>query len=137
MPAYFGTSILGAILEFALSFFVNPLMKIFTPIVTGTVITLMGMSMMPVAFDWIGGGVGNPNYGDPKFILIALIVFVVILLLNRYAKGMLSTASVMVGIIVGYIISIPLELVDFSQVTSASWIQLPRIAHFSNVHLDL
>lgn len=130
LPGYFGASILGAVLEFILSFFVKPLMKIFTPVVTGTVITLMGMSMMPVAFDWVGGGVGNPNYGNPKFVAVALIVFIVILLLNRYAKGMLNTAAVMIGIVVGYLISIPMGLVDFSQVTNASWVQLPQIARF-------
>ena len=130
MAGYFGASILGAIFEFVLSFFVKPLMKIFTPVVTGTVIALMGMSMMPVAFDWIGGGVGNPNYGDPMYILVAAIVFLVILLLNRYAKGMLNTAAVMIGIVVGYIISIPLGLIDFSQIASADWIQLPEIARF-------
>lgn len=130
MPGYFGASILGAIFEFVLSFFVKPLMKVFTPVVTGTVIALMGMSMMPVAFDWVGGGVGNPNYGDPKYIAVAGIVFLVILLLNRYAKGMLNTAAVMIGIVVGYIISIPLGLVDFSKVASANWVQLPEIAHF-------
>lgn len=130
MPGYFGASILGAIFEFILSFFVKPLMKVFTPVVTGTVIALMGMSMMPVAFDWVGGGVGNPNYGDPMYIAVAGIVFLVILLLNRYAKGMLNTAAVMIGIVVGYIISIPLGLVDFSKVASASWVQLPEIAHF-------
>jgi NCS2 family nucleobase:cation symporter-2 len=130
LPGYFGASILGAVFEFILSFFVKPLMKVFTPVVTGTVITLMGMSMMPVAFDWIGGGVGNPNYGDPKFLVVALIVFLVILLLNRYATGMTNTAAVMIGIVVGYIICIPMGYVDFSQVTSANWIQLPEIAHF-------
>lgn len=130
LAGYFGASILGAVFEFILSFFVKPLMKIFTPVVTGTVITLMGMSMMPVAFDWVGGGVGNPNYGDPKLIAVAVIVFVVILLLNRYAKGMLSTAAVMIGIVVGYLISIPMGLVDFSQVANASWVQIPEIARF-------
>lgn len=130
LPGYFGASILGAIFEFILSFFVKPLMKVFTPVVTGTVIALMGMSMMPVAFDWIGGGSGNENYGNPVFILVAAIVFLVILLLNRYAKGMINTAAVMIGIIVGYIICIPLGYVDFSQVASAGWIQLPEIAHF-------
>jgi xanthine permease len=130
LPGYFGASILGAIFEFILSFFVKPLMKVFTPVVTGTVIALMGMSMMPVAFDWIGGGVGNENYGNPVFIIVAAIVFLVILLLNRYAKGMINTAAVMLGILVGYVICIPLGYVDFSQVTSAGWIQLPEIAHF-------
>ncbi len=130
LAGYFGASILGAIFEFILSFFVKPLMKIFTPVVTGTVVTLIGMSMMPVAFDWVGGGVGNPDYGNPKFIAVALIVFIVILLLNRYAKGMLNTAAVMIGIVVGYLVSIPMGLVDFSQVAGASWVQLPQIARF-------
>lgn len=130
MAGYFGASILGAVFEFILSFFVKPLMKIFTPVVTGTVITLMGMSMMPIAFDWIGGGVGNPDYGNPTYIGVAAIVFLVILLLNRYAKGMFNTAAVMIGIIVGYIICIPLGLIDFSQITSAKWVQLPEIARF-------
>ncbi len=130
LAGYYGASILGAIFEFILSFFVKPLMKIFTPVVTGTVISLIGMSMIPVAFDWVGGGVGNENYGNPMFVGIAAIVFIVILLLNRYTKGMVNTASVMIGIVVGYIISIPLGLVDFSQVSSANWIQLPQIARF-------
>lgn len=130
LAGYFGASILGAIFEFILSFFVKPLMKIFTPVVTGTVVTLIGMSMMPVAFDWVGGGFGNPDYGNPKFIAVALIVFLVILLLNRYAKGMLNTAAVMIGIVVGYLVSIPMGLVDFSQVAGASWVQLPQIARF-------
>ena len=130
LPGYFGASILGAVFEFVLSFFVKPLMKIFTPVVTGTVIALMGMSMMPVAFDWIGGGVGNAEYGNPKFLFVALVVFMVILLLNRYAKGMVNTAAVMIGIVVGYVICIPLGYVDFSQVTNAGWIQLPEIARF-------
>lgn len=130
MAGYFGASILGAILEFILSFFVKPLMKIFTPVVTGTVITLMGMSMMPIAFDWIGGGSDNPNYGDARYILIAVIVFVVILLLNRYAKGIWNSAAVMIGIVVGYIISIPFGFVDFSQIGNAEWFQMPEIARF-------
>lgn len=130
MAGYFGASILGAVLEFIFSFFVKPLMKVFTPVVTGTVIALMGMSMMPVAFDWVGGGVGNPNYGDPKYIMIAAIVFLTILLLNRYTKGLVNSAAVMIGIVVGYFICIPFGLINFGEIASAKWLQLPEIAHF-------
>ncbi|NLX62084.1 MAG: purine permease [Tissierellia bacterium] len=130
MPAYFGATVLGAIFEFILSFFVKPLMKVFTPVVTGTVIALMGMSMMPVAFDWVAGGVGNPNYGDIKYLAVAIFVFVLVLLLNLYGKGMLSTAAVLIGIVVGYIVCIPMGLVDFSQVAEADWIQIPKLLPF-------
>ncbi|HPP31111.1 MAG TPA: nucleobase:cation symporter-2 family protein [Soehngenia sp.] len=130
LPAYFGGAILGGILEFILSHFVEPLMKIFTPIITGTVITLMGLSMMPVAFDWIGGGFGNPNYGDPIYLIIAVTVLLVVLFLNRYGKGMASSAAVLIGMVVGYIISIPFGLVDFSKVAEAYWFKLPEIGRF-------
>lgn len=90
----------------------------------------MGMSMMPVAFDWVAGGVGNPNYGDIKYLAVAIFVFVLVLLLNLYGKGMLSTAAVLIGIVVGYIVCIPMGLVDFSQVAEADWIQIPKLLPF-------
>ncbi len=130
LAGYYGASILGAILEFILSFFVRPLMKFFPQVVTGTVITLIGMTLMPVAFDWVAGGFGSPTYGAPINIAVATLVFVIVVLLNHYGKGMLSTASVLIGIVVGYIVCIPLNMVDFSQVAAAKWIELPQIFRF-------
>lgn len=130
LAGYFGATILGAILEFVLSFFIKPLMKFFPVVVTGTVITLIGITMMPVAFDWAGGGFGVPDYGDPTYVALAVFTFVLILLINHYGKGFMTTASVFIGMITSYIISIPMGLVDFSKVSDAAWFQAPQILKF-------
>ncbi|MDR1378799.1 MAG: purine permease [Synergistaceae bacterium] len=130
MAGYFGASMLGALLEIFLSYFVKPLMKFFPQVVTGTVITLIGVTIMPVAFDWVGGGVGSPNYGAPINIMLATFVFLVAILLNRYGKGIISNASILIGIVVGYLISIPLDLVDFSQVAAAEWFAMPQVFRY-------
>lgn len=131
MAGYYGASMLGAILEIILSYFVKPLMKFFPPVVTGTVITLIGATLVPVAADWVGGGqVGDPGYGSALNIGIAITVFLIILVINRYGKGVISNAAVLIGIVIGYLICIPFGMVDFSQVAEASWIELPHIFRY-------
>lgn len=130
LPAYFGASMLGAVLEMFLSYFVKPLLRFFPQVVTGTVITLIGATLMPVAFDWVGGGAGAANYGAPVNIMIALIVFLIALILNHYGKGILSSASILIAIVVGYLISIPFGLVDFKEVAAAKWFALPQVFKF-------
>ncbi|MEM1485646.1 nucleobase:cation symporter-2 family protein [Oscillospiraceae bacterium PP1C4] len=127
MAGYYGASMLGAVIELFLSYFIKPLMKFFPQVVTGTVISLIGMTLMPVALDWAAGGFGSPTYGSPLNIAIATIVFLIVVLLNRYGKGLVSNAAVLIGIVVGYLICIPLNMVDFSQVATAPWIEFPRI----------
>ncbi len=102
-------------------------MKLFPPIVTGTVVSLIGLTLLPVSIDWAAGGVGSANYGSLKNISIALFIMIVTLLLNHYGKGLVSSASILIGMVVGYIICIPLGMVDFSSVSQASWVSLPKI----------
>ena len=116
LPGIIGATILGAFFEIILSYFINPLMKLFPPIVTGTVVCLIGLTLLPVAIDWAAGGSGAVNYGDLKNISIAGIVLIITLILNIYGKGMISSASILIGMIIGYIICIPLGMVDFNAV---------------------
>ncbi|KOR25684.1 nucleobase:cation symporter-2 family protein [Clostridium sp. L74] len=127
LSGIFGATILGAGIVIILSFFVKPLMKLFPPIVTGTVVSLIGLTLLPVSIDWAAGGVGSSNYGSLKNISIALFIMIVTLLLNHYGKGLVSSASILIGMVVGYIICIPLEMVDFSSVSQATWVSLPKI----------
>ncbi|KRU30155.1 xanthine permease [Clostridium sporogenes] len=127
LSGIFGATILGAGIVIILSFFVKPLMKLFPPIVTGTVVSLIGLTLLPVSIDWAAGGVGSANYGSLKNISIALFIMIVTLLLNHYGKGLVSSASILIGMVVGYIICIPLGMVDFSSVSQASWVSLPKI----------
>lgn len=122
-----GATILGAVIEIILSFFVKPLMKLFPPIVTGTVVSLIGLTLLPVSIDWAAGGVGASNYGTLRNIAVALSVMTITLMLNHYGKGLLSSASILIGMTVGYIICIPLNMVDFTIARQASWISLPKI----------
>lgn len=136
LPGIIGATILGAIFEMVLSFFIKPLMKLFPPLVTGTVVCLIGLTLLPVSIDWAAGGAGSADYGSIKNISIAMLVLIGTLLLNRYGKGMLSSASILIGMVVGYIVCIPLGLVDFSSVREASWISFPKIFEYG-VTFDL
>ena len=130
LPGIIGATILGSFVEIISSFFIKPLMKLFPPLVTGTVICLIGLTLLPVSIDWAAGGAGSSNYGSLQNILIALLVMTITLLLNHYGKGMISTASILIGMVVGYIICIPLEMVDFSSISEASWLSLPKIFEY-------
>ncbi|MGL5352897.1 MAG: uracil-xanthine permease family protein, partial [Clostridium sp.] len=136
LPGIIGATILGSIFQIFVSFFIKPLMKLFPPIVTGTVVCLIGLTLLPVSIDWAAGGVGSPTYGSLTNITISMCVLIGTLLLNNYGKGMLSSAAILVGMVVGYIVCIPLGLVDFTAVKEASWISMPKIFEYG-VTFDL
>lgn len=136
LPGIIGATILGAFFEIILSYFIKPLMKLFPPIVTGTVVCLIGLTLLPVSMDWAAGGAGASDYGSLTNVSISMFVLMLTLLLNRYGKGILSSASILIGMAVGYIICIPLGKVDFSPVAQASFISIPKIFEYG-VTFDL
>ena len=136
LPGIIGATILGALFEIILSYFIKPLMKLFPPIVTGTVVCLIGLTLLPVSMDWAAGGFGAADYGSLTNVSIAMFVMIITLLLNRYGKGMLSSASILIGMVVGYLICIPLGKVDFSPVAQASFMSIPQILQYG-VTFDL
>jgi xanthine permease len=136
LPGIIGATILGSIFEVVLSYFIKPLIKLFPPIVTGTVVCLIGLTLIPTSIDWAAGGSGAADYGSLKNISISMLVLIGTLLLNRYGKGIFSSAAVLIGMVVGYIACIPLGLVDFTTVKEASWFSIPKILEYG-VTFDL
>lgn len=124
--AILGASIIGSLLEIVLGFFIKPLKKLFPPIVTSLVIISIGLSLLPVGIRYFGGGSGAADFGDPKHLLVGLIVIIVIVVLKQFQGSFLSVSSILIGIIVGYIAAVCLGMVDFTQVKEAAWIALPR-----------
>lgn len=124
--AIMGASLIGAIFEIILGFFIKPLRKLFPPIVTSLVIISIGLSLLPVGISYFGGGSSSPDFGSPKNLLVATIVVIVIIILKQFTEGFLSVSSVLIGIVVGYIVSICLGMVDFTEVKNAAWISLPK-----------
>ncbi|CDM67581.1 putative permease [Clostridium bornimense] len=133
MAGIVGATILGSFFEIILSYFIKPLMKLFPPIVTGTVVCLIGLTLLPVSIDWAAGGSGAADYGSLRNLSIAMLVMIITLILNRYGKGMLSSASILIGMTIGYLICIPLGMVDFSAIKEASWFSIPKIFQYGVV----
>lgn len=127
LAGIFGATILGAILVIILSFFIKYIMKLFPELVTGIVVCLIGLTLLPVSIDWAAGGSGAHDYGSLRNISIALLVTFITLLLNHYGKGLFSSASILIGMAVGYVICICLGMVDFSSVSKANIISLPQV----------
>lgn len=125
-----GATILGSFIEMILSRFIKPLMKFFPPLVTGTVVTLIGTTLLPVAMDWAAGGFGSEDYGSLTNLVVSMGVLLIIVFLNTYGKGVVGSAAVLIGILVGYAVSYPLGLLDFTSVAEASWFSLPRIFEY-------
>lgn len=137
MAGILGASLFTGIFEFILGFFVKPLMKLFPPIVTGTVITLIGLTLIPNSIDWLAGGSGNPNYGNPWYIALGIFVMAVILFCHHFFKNGIKGASVLIGLAVGFLISIPFGLVDFTSVEQDAWFALPNVLQYGmSFHLE-
>lgn len=131
-----GATIAGSLVEIVLSRFIKPLMKFFPPLITGTVVSLIGITLLPVSMDWAAGGSGAKDYASLENISIAFIVMVFTLLLNHFGKGLWKTASVFIGMIFGYLLCIVLGKVDLSAVGDAAWISFPAILRYG-VKFDL
>ncbi|MFF2911645.1 nucleobase:cation symporter-2 family protein [Paenibacillus sp. NPDC057934] len=106
------------------------LLKFFPTIVTGSVVTIIGLSLIPVAMNNVAGGQGSPDFGQPRNLLLALITLLVILIVNRLATGFLRSVSVLVGLVVGTAIGYGMGIVHFSSVTEASWVSIAQPFYF-------
>ncbi|MGL4742732.1 MAG: uracil-xanthine permease family protein [Sarcina sp.] len=130
IEAIFGAQIFGGIVSIIVGIFIKQLKKIFTPIVTGTVVFTIGLSLYPTAINYMAGGVGATDFGSPVNWGIAFVTLGIVLYCNQFTKGYFKLASILVGIVVGYIIALVFGKVDFSAVASAAWIQVPQPFHF-------
>ena len=120
---------LGGIFHFFLGTIIGRIRSWMPPLVTGLVILTIGLSLIPVGIDYAAGGVplkGKEAFGSFGHWGLALVVIVVTLGVQFYSRGFLSTASVLIGIIAGYIVAMMLGQVDFGRVASASWLALPQ-----------
>ncbi|KAA6211364.1 purine permease [Streptomyces filamentosus] len=131
LPIIFGAIIVAGLLGFLAAPWFSRLVRFFPPVVTGTVITLIGISLLPVAFGWAQGP--NPkaeDYGSGKFLGLAAVTLVVVLLLRRFTRGFLKQIAVLVGLVLGTLIAIPFGATDFTPVTEADIVGFPTPFHF-------
>ncbi|WP_445488032.1 nucleobase:cation symporter-2 family protein [Niallia sp. 03133] len=104
--------------------------KLFPPVVIGTVVTIIGLSLIPTGIKNMGGGVASKDFGSIENLSLSFGVLLFILILNRFAKGYFQSLSVLIGIIVGTIAAAILGKVNFAAVADASWFHLPKAFYF-------
>lgn len=137
LPGILGASMVGSLAEVTMGFFLKSLRKFFPPLVTGTVLVAIGLSLLPVGVKYFAGGVGAPDFGSPQNLALGFFVLITIILLQRFGKGMLNVASILIALILGYLIAIPMGKVDFAGVSSAGWFSFPMPLKYGiEFHLD-
>lgn len=122
ISAIFGAQIIGGFVAVVFSFFLKPVRKLFPPLVTGTVILSIGLSLYPTAVKYMAGGAGSQDFGDPKNWIVALITLAVVVFCTYFTKGFTKLSSILIGLVVGYVVALCMGMVNFDGVQSAEWI---------------
>ncbi|SFU81667.1 uracil-xanthine permease family protein [Pseudoduganella namucuonensis] len=131
VPGILGSSLAASVVMIVGSFFMPQIRKLFPHTVTAVVVTMIGLSLVPVAVDWAAGGKGaGAHYGDPVNLGIALFVLATVIALVQFGKGIISAAAVVIGMAIGYAGCVALGLVDFSSVQKAAVFALPQPLYF-------
>ena len=125
-----GSQIVGGICAVIVGIMIKKIRKFFPPLIAGTVVFTIGLSLYPTAINYMAGGTGQPNYGSWQNWTVAIFTLVVVTVLNHFAKGFLKLASILMGMIAGYIFSMFFGMVSFTNVGEAGMFQLPHIMHF-------
>ena len=126
----FGAQIAGGLTAMIIGLFAKKLFRFFPPLITGTVVFTIGLSLYPTAIEYMAGGSSSPTFGSWQNWLTAIFTLVVVTTLNHFGKGMVKLASILIGIAAGYIFSSIFGMVDVSAVADASLFSLPQIAPF-------
>lgn len=125
-----GAQIVGGCVAILFGIFLKQLRRFFPPLVTGTVIFTIGLSLYPTAVKYMAGGAGSPTFGDPKNWLVALITFAAVIFFNYFTKGVSKLASILLGMIIGYVVALMMGMVSFEAVGTAGWFQMVAPLHF-------
>ncbi len=120
-----GVCFFAAFVEIFLSRFIDKLRRIVTPVVTGTIITIIGLSLIKVAMTDIAGGFGAPDLGSLENLGLAALVLSTIVILNRFQWQVLRLSAVIIGLSVGFAVAWSMGKVDFSGLSSLSAITIP------------
>ncbi|MFC6066838.1 nucleobase:cation symporter-2 family protein [Streptomyces ochraceiscleroticus] len=126
LPAIYGAVMVAGVFCLAVGPFFGKLLKFFPPLVTGVVITLIGVTLMPVPVGWAQGGDAKASdYGDMKYLALAGFTLVVILLIQRFTRGFIKQIALLLGLVIGTLAAIPFGLADFSSIREAPIAALP------------
>lgn len=127
-----GAVIVSGIFILCCAPWISRLIRFFPKVVMGSIVTLIGLSIMPVAGGWVGGGSSDmPGFGTPFSLMMAAITLVIILNLYTFAAGVIKNTSVLIGLVIGTILWSFFKPLDFHLVNATPWFHLPQAMHFA------
>lgn len=139
-----GAMVVGGIVAAVVGVFVKKIRRFFPPIITGTVVFTIGLSLYPTAINYMAGGAGNTYevvvlrkgltsalvHGSWQNWAVAAFTLIVVMVISNKGKGICKLAAILLGMIAGYIVAAVFGMVDLSEVRDAAWFSLPRFMHF-------
>ena len=130
LPTILGAEIVGGVVAILFGIFVKQIRVLFPPLVTGTVIFTIGLSLYPTAIKYMAGGAGTEGFGSPQNWFVAILTLLVVTVLSHFCKGVLKLGAILFGMIVGYVVAYAMGMVSFAEVGAAGWFNLPAPMHF-------
>ena len=139
-----GAMVIGGIVAAVVGVFVKKIRRFFPPIITGTVVFTIGLSLYPTAINYMAGGAGNTYevvvlrkgltsalvHGSWQNWAVAAFTLIVVMVMSNKGKGICKLAAILLGMIAGYIVAAVFGMVDLSEVRDAAWFSLPQFMHF-------
>ena len=139
-----GAMVIGGMVAAVVGVFVKKIRRFFPPIITGTVVFTIGLSLYPTAINYMAGGAGNTYevvvlrkgltsalvHGSWQNWAVAAFTLIVVMVMSNKGKGICKLAAILLGMIAGYIVAAVFGMVDLSEVRDAAWFSLPKFMHF-------
>ena len=126
IQAVFGSVIVASLIGLVITPLFSKIIKFFPPVVTGTVITTIGLTLMPVAANWaMGGNAAAPNYGSTANIGLAAATMGIVLLLSKIGNAAISRLSILLAMVIGTVIALATGMADFSKVGQGPIVAFP------------
>ena len=138
LSAVYGAVIVASLIGFFLAPYFSKIIRFFPPVVTGCVITIIGLSLLPVAVRWMMGGNKNAeNWGSIENIGLALLTLAIVILFNLSRHASVRRLSILLSIVLGAVIAHLIGFGDFSKVADGSWLQFPSLFAFGMPTFEL
>jgi NCS2 family nucleobase:cation symporter-2 len=137
LPSIYGAVIVAGAFALVIAPAFSRLLRFFPPLVTGTVIATIGITLLQVGIEWAGGGAGSKTFGAPLNLLLAAVVLAAILVINRFASGFWANIAVLLGLVIGFVVAVPFGLVDLGGVGAAPLVDIVRPFRFGLPRFDL
>ncbi|MGG3467182.1 nucleobase:cation symporter-2 family protein [Neobacillus pocheonensis] len=137
ISSIYGSILLSGLIVILISGFFGKLIKFFPPVVTGSVVTIIGITLIPVAMNNIAGGQGSPDFGSISNISLAFGTLLFIILLYRFTTGFIRSISILLGLMAGTLAASIMGKVNFSAVGDASWFHMVQPFYFGTPTFEL